>query len=162
MNIVTIKQNITEKHALEVVKSRSKDLFPVMHSKVYYPYYWFHFSCTVKTLLGSKSIKASCLTDLCRNQAFTTDYFEKENLEEDSTLIVQDKYSECEAYKTARTYVVHSSIHLMKALLLPEVSLIEKERVYKLFWLVECQQQRSALFLILVDSTTGKYEILPD
>lgn len=162
MNILTIKQNITAEDALGVVNSRSKSLFPKVHSLVYYPYYWFLFSYTLKTLLGNRSIKASCLTDLCRNQAFTTDCFQRVEREVETKQIVQERYNEAEAYKTARTYVVHSATHRMKALLLPELTLIDQEKVYKPFWIVECRRQGTAPFLVLVDSTTGKYEILPD
>lgn len=160
MNITCIKHEIGNKEAQRIVEARAGGCYTEVQKLLYYPYYWVLFSYKAKTILGNRTIKASCLVDLRRNQASTTDSFERIEIEAEEEQLIEPTVSEEAAHKMAETYLVHSAIHKMKALLLPETETLEKGRVYKPFWIVKCTAPAKEAFFVLVDSVTGKYEII--
>lgn len=161
MVLTVIKEVLTEKDALITVQRRAENYSVRSEGKLYYPYFWFFFSCSVKTFFGSRNRKASCLIDLLRNQAATTDPFITSEVETDPSQFIQEKYTEQEAYCTASTYMVHASIHITRSLLLPQLEVLDKGKVYKAFWIIECTHLQKTSFKVMVDSITGKYEMIP-
>ena len=160
MTISSIRTSISHSRAQNIVEQNARGYYTEVQKRIYYPYYWFFFANTVKTLLGVRTIRASCLVDLCSGQASTTDNFMQEEIEADMDSVLEGKIGEEEAYQKARTYVVHSTIHVMKALLCPEIVVLEKRILHKLFWIVKCSHPGKEPFRVIVDSVTGTYEIL--
>ncbi len=156
-----IPASIEEIEAKEIVTRHSENYFTQVQKLIYYPYYWFLFSFTIKTLFGkSKNIKASCLVDLINNHASTTDRFELKETEVLQKSILEHDYNEEQALKTAKTYLTHSSIHTMKVLFAPDYEIMEKQLVYKPFWIVKCTDHGKYSFKVIVDAVTGKFQIL--
>ena len=158
--ICAIKPGISRNQARCIISGVSGDFSPQVQRLVYYPYLWVHYVYTVKTFLGKRSIKAYILVDLLNNLASTADSFEHEDIAVDEEALIPFSVGKEKALETARTYLLHSSIHKMKTLLLPESRVQEERELYKPFWIVKCTDRDRLSFHVLVDALTGKYEIL--
>ena len=153
--------DMTENDAKNIVAKHSEGYSVQVQKMIYYPYYWFLFSFTVKTLFGkSRDIKASCMVDLINNHAATTDAFNSQETVVLKDNVLENDFNEEDAYKTARTYLTHSSIHNMKVLFAPDSEIIEKQLVYKPFWIVKCTNRERHTFKVIVDAVTGKFQLL--
>ncbi len=159
-SITVIPDKISYDQAFNIVQSVSSHFSPQIQKKIYYPYYWVHFEYEVKTILGRRQIQAYCLVDMLENQASTADRFEPvEALAEEENILIPNIKNE-EALKTAQTYLVHSAIHTMKALLYPRSTVISQVHLHKPFWIVRCDNQQGERFRVIVDGLTGKFQIL--
>ncbi len=159
INLIPV--SIEEREAKEIVSRHSEHYNTQVQKLIYYPYYWFLFSFTIKMLLGkSKNFKASCLVDLINNHASTTDSFRINETTVLKNSILDHDYNEEEALKTAKTYLTHSSIHTMKVLFAPDSEILEKQLVYKPFWIVKCTDRGKYSFKVMVDAVTGKFQLL--
>ncbi|MCF7928961.1 MAG: hypothetical protein K9L68_08620 [Spirochaetales bacterium] len=158
--ILALTQHISAQQAEAVLSAAASQFNTQIQRRIYYPYYWVHFHYSVKTVLGKRDIEAYCFVDLINNLASTADRFESETISVPANNVLQSKMDEEAAYKTARTYLLHSSIHKMKALLLPKYEIVQKAFVYKPFWIARCTNANREQFHMLVDGVTGKYEAL--
>lgn len=158
--ISIIPEVIDRNDAFKIVQSVSGEFSPQIQKRIFYPYHWVHFEYTVKTFLGKRTIQAYCLVDLLENQAATSDRFSviEEEIEEEN-ILVGDTDRET-ALKTAETYLVHSAIHQMKALLYPKSSIIKEIPIHKPFWVVRCENKKGERFKAIVDGITGKFQVL--
>ncbi len=159
--INSIRGFLSSNDALTVIKPFIENYIPKSQKMVFYPYYWVFFHYTVNTIIGkSRIIEASCLVDMINNIASTTDRFEKENIEAVSENILTPSIPEKEAFKSARTYLIHASILKRKALLVPNVQVMQEELIYKPFWIIKCTNRTRENFNVMVDAVSGKYQIL--
>jgi len=158
--ITAVKQHISSQQAALLVQSAAGDFVAQVQKKIYYPYFWFYFRCSVKILKWEHPMRVSCLVDRINKEAATSSLFEREEVEADTENILEGELSREEAYKMAETYVVHASIHKMRSILYPKQQLVEEAAVYKPFWLVKCSHPRKTSFRVIVDGGTGKLQIL--
>jgi hypothetical protein len=158
--ITAVKQYISSQQAAMLVQSGAGDFVAQVQTKIYYPYFWFYFRCSVKILKWEHPMRVSCLVDRINKEASTSSLFEREEVEVDTENILESSLEREEAYKMAQTYVVHASIHKMRSILFPKQQLMEEAAVYKPFWLVKCSHPRKGHFRVIVDGGTGKLQIL--
>lgn len=155
-----IKPEITRNQAVGILSAVSGNYRPQVQKLIFYPYLWVHYVYTVKTFLGKRSIRAYILVDLLHNLASTADSFNFEELTVDEESLIPSKTEPEEAMATAKTYLLHSAVHKMKTLLLPDARVEEQRDLFKPFWIVKCTDRNRQTFRVLVDGLTGKYEIL--
>ena len=156
-----IPVSIERDEAASIVLAHAGGYNVQVQKLIYYPYLWVHFRYTVKTLIGkSRVINASCLVDLINNQAATTDRFDIESIEVPADNVLGSDYDVETAFKTATTYLTHSAIHTMKALLVPDYEVIDKKHIFKPFWIVRCTSRNRDSFKVIVDTLTGKFQVL--
>ncbi len=160
INIEIIKQSIGAKEAEVLLERVSADFKPRVQRIIYYPYYWYYFKYTVKSLFGVRELHVPCIVDSLNKQAATVDKFEVENVNSDPVDILTPKIEDREALKIAKSYVIHAVMHRMKSLLFPELKLEDKKFLYKPFWIVKCTNRKGESFKVMVDGVTGKYQIL--
>ncbi len=159
--IAAIAHDIEQNEAKNIVLKHSEQHSVQVQKIIYYPYHWFLFSYTIKTLFGkSRSIKASCLVDLINNHAATTDKFDLCDIEVLKDCVLEHDYNRDEAFKTAKTYLTHASIHNSRVLFAPDSEIIEERLVYKPFWIVKCTNRERHSFKVIVDAVTGKFQLL--
>lgn len=158
--ILTIKQNINSIEAKQIIDRLSEDYIPQVQKKVYYPYYWYLFKYSVKTIFGEKTIRVPCIIDMLNKQASTVDYFEREIIAVEQENIIQGKLKKSEALKSAKSYHIHAVMHKLKSLIYPEIGLLEEKTVYKPFWIIKCDSKGHNSFKVMVDGVTGKFQIL--
>ncbi len=158
--ITTIRQNISSEQARLIVDSVSADYSTQVLKKIYYPYHWFFYNCTVKMLFRERSFKASCLVNLRDSEAATSDLFDREDVSADSENVLPCAVAGEEAKEIAQSYIIHTARHKMKSLVIPQMELLEQARVYKPFWLIKCENRKRTSFRVLLDGVTGKFQIL--
>jgi hypothetical protein len=158
--ITAVKQHISSQQAALLVQSAAGDFVAQVQKKIYYPYFWFYFRCSVKILKWEHPMRVSCLVDRINKEAATSSLFEREEVEVEEENILEEELARDEAYKMAETYVVHASIHKMRSILFPKQELMEEAAVYKPFWLVKCSHPRKGHFRVIVDAGTGKLQVL--
>lgn len=160
ITINAVKPGITRSQAVGILTRTAGSFKPQVQKLVYYPYLWVHYLYTVKTFLGKRSIRAYILVDLLHNIASTSDAFDYEEAAVEAETVIPSKTDLQTAGETAKTYLLHSAIHKMKTLLLPEAEVQDQKEIYKPFWIVKCTNRDRHSFRVLVDGLTGKYEIL--
>ena len=159
--IELIPVSITRDEAASIVLAHAGEYSVQVQKLIYYPYLWVYFKYTVKTLLGkSRIIDASCLVDLINNQGATTDRFELSSESVPADNILEPDYDSETALATAKSYLLHASINKMKALLTPRYEVVENKQIYKPFWIVRCTNRSRDSFKVIVDSLTGKFQVL--
>ena len=159
--IESVPVEIDRDRAASIIRHLSGDFNVEVQKLIYYPYLWVFFIYSVKTLLGRrKDVKASCFVDLINNQASTTDKFTLEQIKVNPDNVLESDISEDAAFNTASTYLTHSAIHKMKALLVPDYEVVEKKLVYKPIWIVKCRNRNAENFKMIVDACTGKFQVL--
>jgi hypothetical protein len=158
--ITAVKQYISSEQAAMLVQSGAGDFVAQVQKKIYYPYFWFYFRCSVKILIWEHPMRVSCMVDRINKEASTSSLFEREEVEAEEENILEGSLTREEAYKLAQTYVVHASIHKMRSILFPTQELMEEAAVYKPFWLVKCSHPRKGSFRAIVDGGTGKLQTL--
>jgi hypothetical protein len=155
-----IPVGISRSQAASLLTAKAGVFKPQVQRMVYYPYLWVNYVYTVKTFLGKRSIRAYILVDLLNNIAATADQFDYEPVLVESESLISTEVELETALKTAETYLLHSAIHKMKTLLLPQAEVQKQTTLYKPFWIVKCMDRKRRSFRVLVDGVTGKYEIL--
>ncbi|MBI9102553.1 MAG: hypothetical protein JEY99_09070 [Spirochaetales bacterium] len=160
MIIQAIETSITREDANKIVGRVSAGFIPQVQKLIYYPYFWVHFEYEVKTILGKRKVDAYTLVDLLENQASTADRFETIEVEEDNENILDPDVDLDSAMKTAQTYLVHSAVHEAKSLIFPKSEVKKSLVMYKPFWIVRCENSKKERFRVIVDTVTGKFEIL--
>jgi len=158
--ILTIKQNINQIGAIHIIDNLSEYYVPQVQKKLYYPYYWFLFKYSVKTIFGEKTIRVPCIIDMLNKQASTVDDFEREFISVEQENIIQGKLKKLEALKSAKSYIIHAVMHKLKSLIYPEIELLEENVVYRPFWIIKCDRNGYNSFKVMVDGVTGKFQIL--
>lgn len=158
--ITALQKTIERDRAQMIVGGTSGEFSAQVQKILYYPYHWFHFEYDVKTLLGKRTIQAFIMVDLINNRAHTADRFEFAEIEVPQDNVLKPDFPKEAAKDTAGTYLLHSSIHEMKALLCPEKRIVDERMTYKPFWIVRCVNFKNETFRVMVDAMTGKHQII--
>ena len=147
--------------AERVVQSSSPGWTARAERRLYYPYFWFHFRYTARTFLGRSGLRASCLVDARTRLGATTDAFELQTVEPDARDIVAAGIDETEARRIAERYTSYVMRRRRRALIAPEVEVLDRALVHKPFWVVRCTRDDASAFRGLVDGLTGRFHVLP-
>ena len=159
-DVVAIAGCLTSAQAEGVVASASGEWTPRARRKIYYPYFWFHLRYTTRTLLGNSSVRLSCLVDTRTGLTSTTDPFELERVDVNAGAVLGLRLAEDDALRIAHRYGAHAVLHKRKALVVPDVTVVERGLVHKLFWIVDGRKRRQSSFRVLVDGVTGAFHVL--
>ncbi|MFP4562707.1 MAG: hypothetical protein ACLFRY_05280 [Spirochaetia bacterium] len=160
--LTVIRPTVSSGRAEAILSGVAGSFVPRFKKLIYYPYLWVHFRYSFEKLYGNKEFNAFILVDLIRNQASTADRFEPVEVEPDGETVLSPDVDEEAAFKTARTYLLHSTMHHMKVLCEPKATVVQRTVLHKPFHLVECDHRSKESFHVVVDALTGKYEILPE
>ncbi len=158
--ITALRRTIERDRAQAIITGRAGTYSVQVQKILYYPYLWVHYEYDVKTVLGKRTIRAYVMVDLINNQAHTADRFETEKMNAAPENILTADVANEKALATAGSYLLHSSIHEMKALLCPQKRVVESLNLYKPFWIVRCINPDDDSFRVMVDAMTGKYQII--
>ena len=159
-NVVAIAGRLTPAQAESAVTSASGEWTSRARRRLYYPYFWFQLRYTVRTLLETSSVRMSCLVDTRTGLASTADPFELERVDGDAGEVMEPRLAEDEALRIARRYVAYVVRNRRKALIVPEVKVLERSLVHKPFWIVDGTTRHESSFRVLVDGVTGGFHVL--
>lgn len=159
-DVVAIAGCLTSAQAEGVVASASGEWTARAGRKIYYPYFWFHLRYATRTLLGHSSVRLSCLVDTRTGVTSTADPFELERLEANAGVVMKPRLAEDDALRLAHRYSAYAVRNRRKALVVPEVTVLERCLVYKPFWIVDGKKRCMSSFRVLVDGVTGGFHVL--
>lgn len=158
--ITTIRAQVSNEEAEQIVSSAAPGWTTRLERKLYYPYYWFHFRHSTRTLLGTSAVRVWCLVDARRRVGATVDAFEREYLPADTSATLDPMVDEDEAFRIAERYTAYVIRRQRKALATARMEVLEQESVYKPFSIVRCERDGESPFRVLVDSVTGCFRPL--
>ena len=158
--IAAIRALVSREEAEQIVSSAAAGWTAHFERQLYYPYYWFHFRHSTRTLLGTSAVRVSCLVDARRRVGATTDAFEREYLPADTSATLDPTVDENEAFRIAERYTAYVVRRQRKALAITRMEVLEKEPVYKPFSIVSCERDGEPPFRVLVDRVTGGFQPL--
>ena len=127
------------------------------YRKLYYPYDWTLFRYRTRTWLGRTALKVSCLVDRRTRVCSTADPFPTADVVPGDALVLNPRISRNTATALARRYAAHAVRQKHKAFVLPRVEVVERQSVYKPFWVVDCRPQNGRPQTLLFDGVTGAY-----
>lgn len=131
------------------------------HRRLYYPYDWILFRCRTNTWFGATGMALSCLVDCRTRVAATADPFTTEPAAANDALVMDRRISRDTSLRLARNYAAYTVRQKHKALVLPQIEVVERRSVHKPFWVVEYQSHKGDRQELLVDGLTGEYCALP-
>lgn len=158
--IAAIRARLCGEEAEQIVSSAAPGWTARFERKLYYPYYWFHFRHSARTLLGTSAVRVSCLVDARTRVGATTDAFDREYVHTDASATVDATLDEREALRIAERYTAYVIRNQRKALVVPRIEVLEQEAVHKPFWIVGCRRDGELRFRVLVDGVTGSFQAL--
>ncbi len=159
-DVVAIAGCLTSAQAEGVVASTSGEWTSRAGRKIYYPYFWFYLRYATRTLLGQSSVRLSCLVDTRTGLTSTADPFELERVDAKAGAVMEPRLAEDEALRIAYRYAASMVRNRRKALVVPEVTVLERCLVYKPFWIVDGTKRCKSSFRVLVDGVTGGFHVL--
>jgi hypothetical protein len=154
-DIVVFPAHVDSATALQIVAAVDPHADVSIGRLLYYPYFYFAASCSVKSVFVRRQIPAKCLVDGSRGIAATADGFEASKQTVPTEAILGTLVSPGEATRQARRYLGHSLGKKTRSIANFEVDLENRGIVYKGFWLVECGSHA-----FIVDSITGHLHAL--
>lgn len=118
--------------------------------ELFYPYYWFLWRASFRSLFGRGGGKISSLVDARQGVAATSDPFEIDAAQVSSGDVLGSKVLAQDAERRARRAAARAVSRRERALLPAAWSLVDRALVHKRFWVVRAGSRR-----LLVDAVTG-------
>ena len=160
LTIARIRGDIDEERAERLIARVSEDWTPRTQARLFYPYFWFLFRCSTRTLFGESGLMVSCLVDARTRVCATADAFELEHVGVPAGDVIEPRLDEAEASQLAERYVAYVVRNKRKALVAPKLEVLEHALVFKPFWIVNCTNGSKPDFRVMVDGITGGFHAL--
>jgi hypothetical protein len=158
--LARIRGSIGSEGAERLIASVAGGWTPRTEACLFYPYFWFLFRFSAKTLFGETGLKVSCLIDGRTKVGATADAFELEHVGVPDGDVIEPRIEEAEANQLAERYVAFVLRNKRKALVAPRLEVLEHAIVFKPFWIVNCTNGSKPEFKMLVDGITGGFHAL--
>ncbi|MEG2322793.1 MAG: hypothetical protein RSB80_00380 [Anaerovoracaceae bacterium] len=131
---------------------------------VYYPYIRFRYSVAVGKSVWSKLTKLSdCIIDLVTGTAAEgrgIPDFEEKMIDEQDALGICVSKDQC--YKIGHDFTLKLYLNKAKLLHTPKLEIIEEDRFYKMFYVVQCKDNDDLYYYVMVDGIEGNISILDE
>jgi hypothetical protein len=155
-----VRGGIRKDQAEGLIASVSAGWTPCAEANLFYPYFWFLFRCSTRTLFGESGLRVSCLIDARTKAGATADAFEIEHIGVPAGDVIEPHLDEAEAKRLAERYVAYVVRNKRKALATPQLEVLEHALVFKPFWIVNCSNGTKPEFRVMVDGITGGFHVL--
>jgi len=159
-SLARIRGGIGRERAEMLIASVAGGWTPRTEACLFYPYFWFLFRCSTKTLFGETGLKVSCLIDARTKVGATADAFELEHVGVPAGDVIEPRLGAAEANRLAERYVSYVVRNKRKALVAPKLEVLEQALVFKPFWIVNCINGTKPEFRMMVDGITGGFHAL--
>lgn len=159
-SLTRIRGGIGREQAESRIASLSGGWTPRTEASLFYPYFWFLFRVSTRTLFGESGLEVSCLIDARTRVGATADAFELEHVGVPAGDVIEARLHEAEANRLARRYVAYVVRNKRKALAAPKFDVLEHSLVFKHFWIVKCTNGSKPAFRVMVDGITGAFHVL--
>jgi hypothetical protein len=159
-SLACVRGGIRKDQAEGLIASVSAGWTPCAEANLFYPYFWFLFRCSTRTLFGESGLRVSCLIDARTKAGATADAFEIEHIGVPAGDVIEPHLDEAEAKRLAERYVAYVVRNKRKALATPKLEVLEHALVFKPFWIVNCSNGTKPEFRVMVDGITGGFHVL--
>ena len=159
-SLARIRGSIGKERAERLIASRAGGWTPRAEACLFYPYFWFLFRFSAKTLFGETGLKVSCLIDALTKVGATADVFELDHVGVPAGDVIEPRLDEAEANRLAERYAAYVVRNKHKALVVPKLEVLEHALVFKPFWIVNCTNGTEPDFRVMVDGITGSFHTL--
>jgi len=159
-SLACIHGGIGKEQAESLIASVSDGWTPCAEANLFYPYFWFLFRCSTKTLFGESGLRVSCLIDARTRAGATADAFELENIGVPAGDVIEPQLDEAEANRLAERYVAYVMRNKRKALATSTLEVLDHALVFKPIWIVSCSNGTKPEFRVMVDGITGGFHAL--
>ena len=159
-SLACIHGGIGKEQAESLIASVSGGWTPCAEANLFYPYFWFLFRCSTRTLFGESGVRVSCLIDARTKAGATADAFELEHIGVPAGDVIESRLDEAEANRLAERYVAYVVRNKRKALATSKLEVLEHALVFKPFWIVNCSNGTKPEFRVMVDGITGGFHVL--
>ncbi|MFC6716076.1 hypothetical protein ACFQGT_17515 [Natrialbaceae archaeon GCM10025810] len=125
---------------------------------VYYPYRVFGFHLRAKALIDEFEERVYCGIDLCNDKEMFIDQqptLTERTVTEDALVPPAPEIEDPK--QTARHYILELARKELRVGSPPELTVIEDQRVYRPFHLVECQTASGTFLTYIVDGVRGDF-----
>ena len=161
MELLTrIRGGIGREQAESRIASLSRGWTPHTEASLFYPYFWFLFRVSTRTVFGESGLKVSCLIDARTHVGATADAFELEHVQIPTDDVIEPRLNEAEANRLAQRYVAYVVRNKRKALVAPKFEILERSLVFKPFWIVQCTNGSKPACRVIMDGITGAFHVL--
>jgi hypothetical protein len=159
-SLARIRGGIGREQAESRIAALSRGWTPRTEASLFYPYFWFLFRVSTRTVFGESGLKLSCLIDARTQVGATADAFELEQVGVPADDVIEPRFNEAEANRLAQRYVAYVVRNKRKALVAPKFEILEHSLVFKPFWVVKCTNGTKPAFRVMVDGITGAFHVL--
>jgi hypothetical protein len=158
--LARIRGGIGREQAESRIASLTHGWTPRAEASLCYPYFWFLFRVSTRTLFGESGLEVSCLIDARTHVGATAGAFELEHIGVPNDDVIEPRLQEAEANRLAQRYVAYVVRNKRKALVAPKFQILEHALVFKPFWIVKCTNGSKPAFRVMVDGITGAFHVL--
>ena len=82
-----------------------------------------------------------CMVDMVRGrEAIGTGDMELEDIDVDAEIVMPAKFTKDEIVEKSKDFMLQAMLKQLKMLVIPELDLVDKELVHKLFYVVHCKR----------------------
>ena len=159
-SLARIRGGVGRDRAERLIASVAGGWTPRVEACLFYPYFWFLFRFSAKTLFGETGLKVSCLIDALTKVGATADVFELDHVGVPAGDVIEPRLDEAEANRLAERYAAYVVRNKHKALVVPKLEVLEHALVFKPFWIVNCTNRTKPDFRVMVDGITGGVHVL--
>lgn len=157
--VLTQELEFPERQVKRLMKGLEKRSMIKIENLVYYPYYFFEFDVSVKTVVGLKG-KTACTVDALDGKCALVDVFPQLiQYEIETDFQLEIVITENEARKTAKYFISENISKKVKFLKVPEIKFSSETLYYRPFWLISLTKYKEQS-LIIVDAISGNYHPL--
>lgn len=163
MLIKTMADTLSEEQISETLRGRDNKINVVKIDKVYYPFAMIIYSITMKGkgMVKKFDRKMMCNIDLVHSRpAIGQGKPIFIQLEIDDIMAIPSQTEKEDLDRIGHDYVIKMFVGKMKILHTPQIDMNEIEYFHKLFYLVQCRDEKEADYFILVDSMDSNIVIL--
>lgn len=157
----TMSNPFSEEDVIGIIKNKDKNIDIRQVEKLYYPYMWLVFRAKTGKNKKNPGKMTYCMVDMVRGrEAIGTGDMELEDIEVDAEIVMPAKFTEDEIVEKSKDFMLQAMLKQLKMLVIPELDLVDKELVHKLFYVVHCKDKDGKDFFIMVDSLEANLTIL--
>lgn len=150
----------TEEEVLLGLQQYEKQTHFQIQDLIYYPYYFFEYQVSAKSLLKFKG-KAACTVDALGGRGAMVDvqplFFERTV---ETGRIPQPVIAEEEAIGIAERFVFDNASSKAKFVTMPKIIEVQRNLFYRPFWLTDFKLQNNKQGQLIVDAISGSYHPL--
>ncbi|ARD48902.1 hypothetical protein [Sporosarcina sp. P33] len=150
----------TEEEVLHGLRQYEKQTYFQIQDVIYYPYYFFEYQVSAKSLLKFNG-KAACTVDALGGRGAMVDVrpvFYERKVENGRIpgLVIEEN----EAIAIAKRFVFDNASSKAKFVTMPKIIEVQRNLFYRPFWLADFKLQNNKQGQLIVDAISGSYHPL--